>query len=151
MSKNKLKKTPKNALKLFLLCVMLFFVTSFGFAYAQNEVQNPSSDNNQNMELVQTDVRVDDPDIEPINVNEVKKSVVPDTQKEGKKVLMLFLKAMFTVLICAIFLYFLLILIKKNWKEAFVETKTDEVFEELDLSSPNNKKEALRSFLNRTK
>lgn len=105
---------------------------------------------NQKMELIQNDVKIDDPDIEPINTKDVK-NVVPDTKKEGKKVIMLFLKAMFTVFICAVALFFLLAFIKKNWADAFKEVKTEQEFEALDLSSPNNKLEALKSFLNRTK
>ncbi len=130
----------------------MVFSFNQAFAYDLNPDLNSdiNSENNQKMELVQNDVRIDDPDIEPINVKDVK-NVVPDTKKEGKKVMELFLKAMLMVIICAVALFFLLSFAKKNWKDAFKEVKTEEEFEALDLSSPNNKIEALKSFLNRTK
>ena len=103
------------------------------------------------MELIQNNVQINDLDIEPINVNEVKKTVVPDTKEEGKKVINLFLRAMAGVVICAVILYFVLLFVKKYYGSAFVNTDYDEDFESLDLATPNNKQDALKSFLNRTR
>lgn len=110
-----------------------------------------NSQNNNQMELIQNNVQINDLDIEPINVNEVKKTVVPDTKEEGKKVINLFLRAMAGVVICAVILYFVLLFVKKYYGSAFVNTDYDEDFESLDLATPNNKQDALKSFLNRTR
>ena len=91
-----------------------------------------------------------DLDIEPLNANEVKKNVVPDAKQEGKKVIGLFLKTMMAVAFCAIILYVILVFVKKFYGSAFALDVQDE-YEELNLSSPETKEEALKSFLNRTK
>ena len=56
----------------------------------------------EQMNFVQQDVKVNDLDIEPINTQEVKKNVIPDTQKEGRKVIAYFLRAMLGVVFCSI-------------------------------------------------
>jgi hypothetical protein len=89
-------------------------------------------------------------DIDPINTNAVQKSVVPDPKSEGKKVLTLFIKTMTLCGICALLLYIILLFIRKFYSSAFVPQEPQE-FEELDLTTPENKQEALKSFLNRTK
>ena len=48
--------------------------------------------NKQQMEFIQSDINVKDIDIEPLNTQKVKQSVIPDTKKEGKKIIGLFLK-----------------------------------------------------------
>lgn len=107
--------------------------------------------NNEQMKLIHNDVKVNDLDIEPMDTQKVKKSVVPDTKKESKKVMALFLRAMCAVILCAILLYFILIFVKKYYGSAFVNVDDEEYFETLDLSTPNNKQDALKSFLNRTR
>lgn len=105
----------------------------------------------EQMNLIQQDIRVNDLDIEPINTQEVKKTVVPDTKKEGQKVFAYFLRAMLGVVLCAIILYFILIFVKKFYGSAFVNPEEEEYFEAFDLSTPKTKQDALKSFLNRTK
>ncbi len=156
-------KMNSKILKLFLLILFSFslsFVQNSTFAQPPSDmgeinttqnVQNEALNADENMNLVQNDVRVDDLDIEPISTKEVKKSVVPDTKKEGKKVVSLFLKSMIMVLVCALLLYFLLMFVRKNWNDAFKEEKFEEEFEVLDLAIPRTKIEALKSFLNRTR
>ncbi len=129
--------------------VLLYIVFSFAFcpvavADTPKEAQTPTD----KMELIQNDVRVNDLDIEPINVQDVKKDVIPDPHKESKKVMALFLKTMLGVAICAVILYIVLLFIKKFYSSAFV-VEEDE-YENLDLSTPNNKQDALKSFLNRS-
>lgn len=145
--------------KFFLPVIILCFL-SVPFSVAQTEntvkVNVPTeesvvqNDENKNMELVQNNVKLDDPDIEPIDTKDIKKTVIPDTQKEGKKVLMLFVKAMFIVFLCSIVLYFILSFVKKFYGNSFSPNDIEE-FESLDLASPNSKDDALKSFLNRTK
>ena len=70
---------------------------------------------------------------------------------QGKKVFAYFLRAMLGVAFCSIVLYLILIFIKKYYGSAFVNPEEEEYFEAFDLSTPNNKQDALKAFLNRTK
>ncbi len=107
--------------------------------------ENPAQTN-----LIQNDVRVNDLDIDPLNTKKVKKEVAVDTKSEGKKVFVYFFKVMSGVIICAILLYLILVFVKKFYGSAFNTIEEDE-YEELSLSTPQNKEEALKMFLNRTK
>ena len=107
--------------------------------------ENPAQTN-----LIQNDVRVNDLDIDPLNTKKVKKEVTVDTKSEGKKVFMYFFKVMSGVIICAILLYLILVFVKKFYGSAFNTIEEDE-YEELSLSTPQDKEEALKMFLNRTK
>ena len=98
----------------------------------------------------QEQVNVKDIDNEPLNTQKVKQSVVPDTKKEGKKLIGLFLKTMAGVAFSAVLLYVILVFVKKYYGSAFVNNDF-EAFESLDLATPQDKQEALKSFLNRTK
>ena len=103
------------------------------------------------MELIQdVQLDIDDPEIEPINTKKVKDTVVPNPNQEGKKVIGLFIKTMIITAFCVIIIYSVLVFIKKFYASAFISQDNEEL-ENLDLSSPQNKQDALRSFLNRTK
>lgn len=128
-----------------------------------NSVQNSQTENQTEQEQLtqqntqdlsqninEADVKVNDEEIEPINTAPVKKEVVPDSKKEGKKVINLFLKVMGAVLLSGVFLFIILSFVKKYYASAFVEEDYED-YESLNLNSPNNKEEALKSFLNRTK
>lgn len=101
------------------------------------------------MELIQNDIKVDDLDIEPINTDDLKKSVIPNPKKEGQKVLILFLKTMFAVALASAIIYVALLFIRKYHSSAFAEVEYDEDTL-LNLATPNNKQDAFLSFLNRT-
>ena len=135
-----------------ILFSILFSCFMFG------EIQaNPNSgllahrNNAEQMKLIQNDVKVNDLDIEPIDTQKVKKNVVPDTKKESKKVMALFIRTMLAVSLCAIILYVILVFVKKYYGSAFVSFEDEEYYEDYDLSTPNNKQDALKSFLCRTK
>ena len=130
-----------------LICCLFF--NSFAIAQVPEliAVNTPA---NEQMKFIQSDINVKDIDIEPLNTQKVKQNVIPDTKKEGKKIIGLFLKTMAAVAFCAVILYVTLVFIKKYYKSAFVNND-NEIFEALDLSSPQDKQEALKSFLNRTK
>ena len=117
-------------------------------------LQEPSlaieSATSSQMDLVTNEVSVKDLDIDPLNTEKVRKSVVPDAKQEGKKVIGLFLKTMMAVAFCAVILYVILIFVKKYYGSAFVSNDYEEL-EVLDLGTPTNKVEALKSFLNKTK
>ena len=117
-------------------------------------LQEPSlaveSATSSQMDLVTNEVSVKDLDIDPLNTEKVRKSVVPDAKQEGKKVIRLFLKTMMAVAFCAVILYVILIFVKKYYGSAFVSNDYEEL-EVLDLGTPTNKVEALKSFLNKTK
>ena len=130
--------------RLVLTIVAVCFLTFPSVATAQN-------DYNQSVGVIHSDIKVNDLDLEPINTQEVKKTVVPDTQKEGKKVFALFLRTMSGVLFSIIVLYLVLVFIKKYHGSAFVNPDDEEYFEAFDLSTPDNRQDALKSFLNRTK
>ena len=103
------------------------------------------------MEFVQdVQLDIDDPEIEPINTKKVKDTVVPNPNQEGKKIIGLFIKTMTITALCVIIIYSILVFIKKFYASAFISQDNEEL-ENLDLSSPQNKQDALRSFLNRTK
>ena len=106
--------------------------------------------NEQQMKFIPSDIHVKDIDIEPLNTQKVKQTVIPDTKKEGKKIIGLFLKTMAAVGFCVVILYVTLLFVKKYYGSAFVNND-NEIFEALDLSTPEDKQEALKSFLNRTK
>lgn len=142
-----LKRLHKNFFVISLFCLLALtpYVSAKG-EYIALESVTP-----EQMNLIQQDIRVNDLDIEPINTQEVKKTVVPDTKKEGQKVFAYFLRAMLGVVLCAIILYFVLIFVKKFYGSAFVNPEEEEYFEAFDLSTPKTKQDALKSFLNRTK
>lgn len=144
-----LKNLPK---KIAFIAIFLMTLVSLSTpVLAEINSQAPLPNQNQNkMELIQHDVKVNDLDIEPLNANEVKKNVVPDAKQEGKKVIGLFLKTMMAVAFCAIILYVILVFVKKFYGSAFVNQEYDD-FEAIDLSAPQTKQDALKSFLNRTK
>ena len=102
------------------------------------------------VELIQNDIKVEDLNVEPINTGKIKESVVPDPNKEGKKVIGLFLKTMIAVVFCAILLYIILFFVKKYYASSFTSSDSEEL-DDFDLSTPNNKNDALKSFLNKTK
>ena len=128
---------------------MFCFLNIFPSALAQNETT--SLQNNvpgEETELNQNSLR--DINTEPMNTESIKKSVIPDPAKEGKKVIGLFLKTMAGVGFSILLLYLFLILLKKYYPHSFSVSDCEE-YENLDLSIPNNKNDALKSFLNRTK
>jgi len=141
---NQLRKT------VFFVLTLCFLAISTPVVLAVNEPLTVDTTTSSQMDLVRNDINVKDLDIDPINTEKVKKSVVPDSRKEGKKVIGLFLKTMAAVAFCAVILYVILIFVKKFYGSAFVPSEYDE-FETLDLSTPATKTDALKSFLNRTK
>ena len=133
----------------FIICTICFLGLS---SWAHTDVNTAALKNitAEQMNFVSQDVKVDDLDIEPINTKKVKDGVVPNTKQEGKKVLQLFLKTMLAVAISAILLNVILIFVKRFYGSAFVSQDYDD-YEELDLTTPNTKQDALKAFLNRTK
>ena len=135
---------------LFITCFALLFAFNFDAASAQNSSNVLSNATHEQMRLIRNDMKVNDLDIEPINTQEVK-NVIPDTKKESKKVMGYFLRAMLAVILSGIILYLILVFVKKYYGSAFVNTEEEEYFESFDLTTPNSKQEALKTFLNKTK
>lgn len=142
-----------------LLNRLLFIILFSGFMFAPvfAEVQETIpvtreivNEKGEQMELIQNEVNVKDLDIDPLNTKEVKQGVVPDTKKESKKIMMLFLKTMMAVAFCTVIIYVILVFVKKFYGSAFVNREVDE-YENLDLATPNSKDEALKGFLDRIK
>ena len=112
-----------------------------------NTIYNPNANS---MELIQNDVKVKDIDIDPLDTQKVKKEVVPDTKQESKKLIGLFLKAMVGVAFCSVVIYALLLLMNKKYGTT-LSAKDIENFDVPELKTPNNKIDAFRSFLDRSK
>ena len=144
-----LKNLPKKIAFTTIFLMTLVSLSTPVLAEISSEAPLPNQNQNK-MELIQHDVKVNELYIEPLNANEVKKNVVPDAKQEGKKVIGLFLKTMMAVAFCAIILYVILVFVKKFYGSAFVNQEYDD-FEAIDLSAPQTKQDALKSFLNRTK
>ena len=135
--------------KLLLLC----FLLCQGIVIAQVDtipVTREVTNQKGQMELIQNEVSVKDIDIEPIDTQRVAKDVVPDTKKETRKIMKLFLKAMAVIALSAFLLYVILVFVKKFYRSAFVSQQIED-YENLDLATPQNKQDALKSFLNRVK
>ena len=139
----------KHLHKILLIQAIFCLCLATPIAIAAPNIPNNTATMEQ-MELIHKDIKVNDLDIEPINTSAVKKNVVPDTKQEGKKLIGLFLKSMIMVAFCAVILYIILVFVKKYYGSAFVSNEYEEI-ESLDLTTPNNKQDALKSFLNRTK
>lgn len=137
-----------------ILFIILFSAFTFAPVIAEPETIQVTreivNEKGEQMELIQNEVNVKDLDIDPINTKKVKQSVVPDTKKESKKIMMLFLKTMAAVAFCTVIIYIILLFVKKFYSSAFVNQEVDE-YENLDLATPNTKEEALKNFLNRVK
>ncbi len=139
--------------KFFLFVVITCFLLSSSAVFALDDtipVAQDITQNGEGVELIHNDVHVEDSDIEPISTGNIKDSVVPDPSKEGKKVVGLFFKTMAGVLFCTILIYLMLLIYKKFQAGSFSNAEYDEL-DTLDLSTPNNRNDALKSFLNRTK
>ncbi len=118
---------------------------------AKNDLIALESITPEQMKLIQKDVKVNDLDIEPINTQVIKKEVVPDTRSEAKKVFAYLLRAACGVILSTILVFFILIFVKKYYSSAFVNPDEEDYFEAFDLSTPDNRQDALKAFLNRSK
>ena len=139
----------KQAHNIIISIITICFLSIPQIALAQNPINSEQSEiQKDEYEYVQNNIR--DTNVEPMNTESIKKSVVPDTAKEGKKVIGLFLKAMATVGFSILLLYLLLLAVKRYYPKSFNVSDCEE-YENLDLSTPDSKNSALKSFLNRTK
>ena len=135
-----------------ITCLIFLWMFTPAFAVGSNTIPvTRDVSEGSRLELIQNEIKVEDLDIDPINTKSLKDTVIPDPQKEGKKVIGLFLKTMALVAFCAVVLYLILVFIKKFYSSAFINNNDSKEIEKFDLSSPDSKQDALRSFLNRTK
>lgn len=139
-----------------LACIfsILAFFSFNSLVIAQNDIPVAREDGQieyPNETGIDEQMQVKDLDIDPINTDSVRKTVVPNPKSEGKKVIGLFLKTMLIVAFSAVILYLVLYFVRKFYGSAFVESNIESDVESLDLSTPNTKQDALKSFLNRTK
>ena len=139
----------KQVHKFLLLSSLIVFLSFNSAVFAQNDnIFKQNIVNEQTLAL--NNAKTSDFETSPIDTQNLKKNVVPDSKKESKKVINLFLRVMMAVLLSAGILYVILLFIKKYYGSAFAVQEYDE-YESLNLSTPNDKEEALKSFLNRTK
>lgn len=143
-----LKQLHSFILSVIIVCFLSVSQVAFG-EIETNSLQEgiPKDD----VGYVQNNIR--DTNLEPMNTESIKKSVIPDPAKEGKKVIGLFIKMMIAVAFSALLIYALLLLVKKYYPVSFSnsDNNDDDNYENLDLSTPDSKNDALKSFLNRTK
>ena len=133
----------------FILSVIIICFLSVPIAFGEEQTNSlQDSVPKEDVEYVQNNIR--DTNLEPMNTESIKKSVIPDPAKEGKKVIGLFIKMMMAVAFSALLIYALLLLVKKYYPVSFSAPENDD-YENLDLSTPGSKNDALKSFLNRTK
>lgn len=153
-----LKRLNVFAFTIFLSLTLCFSVLNAAFALPDSDIQIPNQEetvqNKDDFDNIgfssDEQVRVKDLDIEPINTNALKKSVVPDPKQEGKKVIGLFIKTMLAVAFCIILIYVILYYAKKYYGDFFASKEYDKEVESLDLSTPETREEAFKSFMNRT-
>ena len=141
-----MQKLNKIILSLILFCSLFFSSLTIAQESVSLDVIPVQTEDGQTVETL----KVHDLEIEPIDTNKVKKNVVPDSKKEAKKVVLLFFKTMLGVVICAFALYFILLFVRKYYGNSFTSGDVDD-YEELSLSNPENKQDALKIFLNRSK
>jgi len=145
------QRVLKQVYNFFIAAVLICFLSINPIAFAVEDTDSVTKEISQNndIELIHNDIHVEDSNISPMSTGTIKESVVPDPSKEGKKVFGLFLKTMVAVGFSVILLYFILLFVKRYYSNVF--NNESEELEDLDLSTPNNKNDALKSFLNRTR
>ena len=143
------QKVQKLRHKLVIIGIIICFAFISPMPYCEGVI--PVVQDAPQNELVENSGNVADLDIDPINTDKVKKNVVPDTKNELKKVIGLFIKTMISVAFCAVLVYIILLFVKKYYGSAFAPPAEDEDYDNLELTTPDDKTDALKSFLNRTK
>lgn len=96
---------------------------------------------------------------EPYDKSDLKNEVVPATQGEIFRILVMFLKVMAAVLVCALVIYLILLVTRKYYYKAETQEQEDKTPQAApaapeingDLKSPNDENEALKNFLSQTK
>ena len=118
--------------KTFCVVVVALIMAFNPLIFVKAEITG-QQDNSYGQVYVQKDIKVNDLDIEPINTQEVKSTVVPNVKSEGKKVAQSFLKAMLIVLFASVIVYLVCLFVKKYYGSAFVAQDDEKYFEALDL------------------
>lgn len=120
----------------------------------ENEIDEQSVKNeltDEQKAITESDAPVvKDVDFSVNSNDELKKDVIPNTGSELEKLVFMFAKVMFSVLLCSVILYFLLLLVKKFFHTENI-IKSDESYDIRNLTSPENSDEAMKSFLDNTK
>ena len=131
-----------------VICIICFSVIS-PVAYSAPGI--PVVQESADINLTEDSINVKDIDIDPINTEKVKKNVVPDTKNEFKKLIGLFIKAMIMVVFSAVVIYIVVLFVRKYFGSEFAPPADEEEYDNLELTTPEDKISALKSFLNRTK
>jgi len=131
-----------------VICIICFSVIS---PVAYSALGIPVVQESADINLTEDSINVKDIDIDPINTEQVKKNVVPDTKNEFKKLIGLFIKAMIMVVFSAVVIYIVVLFVRKYFGSEFAPQADEEEYDNLELTTPEDKISALKSFLNRTK
>ncbi len=108
---------------------------------------------NQEMGLgEQRQIVIDDVQSSPNDNKTLTKKVVPDTRSELTKMVKMFLKVMLAVAISSVVIFVVLLFIRRFYAPAITLEDLDEDNEKkITLDTPQNKNEALKTFLDKTK
>ncbi len=163
--------------KFLILTVVLLFVFLNSLAFAQNEdsalpvensslqsetVENSVTNNaetnnidelNEEMGLgEQRQIVIDDVQSSPNDNTALTKKVVPDTRSELTKMVKMFLKVMLAVAISSVVIFVVLLFVRRFYAPMVtLEDLNADEDNKITLDTPQNKNEALKTFLNKTK
>lgn len=156
-----------------ILCCMFLFSGSFVFAepvginvqenaqveavqddtVAQTQEQSDIDKLNEEMGLgEQKQIVIDDVQSSPNDNVALTKRVVPDTKSELTKMVKMFLKVMLAVAISSVVIFVVLLFVRRFYSPVVTMgdlNKEDD--KKISLDTPQNKNEALKTFLDKTK
>ncbi len=100
----------------------------------------------------QRQIIIDDVQSSPNDNKDLTKKVVPNTRSELTKMVKMFLKVMLAVAISSVIIFAVLLFVRRFYSPAvtFEDLNSDEQ-KRITLDTPQNKNEALKTFLDKTK
>jgi len=88
-------------------------------------------------------------EIKPYDEKNLPKEVPPEPKSEFQKLVGMFLKVMFAVVLCAFVIFFLLLFVRRFYGDKIISAAQDGLQDNLKSSQTDS--EALKTFLNKTK
>ena len=118
-----------------------------------NEQENDIDKLNEEMGLgEQRQIVIDDVQSSPNDNKALTKKVVPDTRSELTKMVKMFLKVMLAVAISSVVIFVVLLFVRRFYAPMVtLEDLNADEDKKITLDTPQNKNEALKTFLDKTK
>ena len=118
-----------------------------------NEQENDIDKLNEEMGLgEQRQIVIDDVQSSPNDNKALTKKVVPDTRSELTKMVKMFLKVMLAVAISSVVIFLVLLFVRRFYAPMVtLEDLNVDEDKKITLDTPQNKNEALKTFLDKTK